>query len=91
MRPTSGWWTWTKPSTGTAAATSSPPPPRPCGGFSSISARDKKRPKRGGDASGVDLDQIELAPPDTDDEELIALDDALTPAGRRGSRRCRDS
>jgi RNA polymerase sigma factor (TIGR02999 family) len=41
-------------------------------------ARDKKRAKRGGgELRRVDLDQIEIAL-DTDDEELIALDDALT-------------
>jgi RNA polymerase sigma factor (TIGR02999 family) len=40
-------------------------------------ARDKKRDKRGGERHRVDLDQIEIAL-DTDDEELIALDDALT-------------
>ena len=40
-------------------------------------ARDKKRDKRGGDRLRVDLDHIELAL-DTSDEQLIALDDALT-------------
>ncbi|MGO9467967.1 MAG: ECF-type sigma factor [Isosphaeraceae bacterium] len=40
-------------------------------------ARDKKRAKRGGERHRVDLDQIEIAL-DTNDEELIALDDALT-------------
>ena len=40
-------------------------------------ARDKKRAKRGGERRRIDLDQIEIAL-DTDDEELIALDDALT-------------
>jgi len=40
-------------------------------------ARDKKRSKRGGERHRVDLDHIEIAL-DTDDEELIALDDALT-------------
>ena len=40
-------------------------------------ARDKKRAKRGGECHRVDLDHIEIAL-DTDDEELIALDDALT-------------
>jgi RNA polymerase sigma factor (TIGR02999 family) len=39
-------------------------------------ARDKKRTKRGGECHRVDLDQIEIAL-DTDDEELIALDEAL--------------
>jgi RNA polymerase sigma factor (TIGR02999 family) len=40
-------------------------------------ARDKKRSKRGGERHRVDLDHIEIAL-DTNDEELIALDDALT-------------
>jgi len=40
-------------------------------------ARDKKRAKRGGERRRVDLDQIEIAL-DTDDEQLIALDEALT-------------
>jgi len=40
-------------------------------------ARDRKRIKRGGDRRRVDLDQIEIAL-DTDDEQLVALDDALT-------------
>ena len=31
MKPTCGWWTWSRPNTGTAAATSSPRPPRRCG------------------------------------------------------------
>ena len=37
----------------------------------------KKRAKRGGEFQRVDLDHIEIAL-DTDDEELIALDDALS-------------
>jgi RNA polymerase sigma factor (TIGR02999 family) len=40
-------------------------------------ARDKKRAKRGGERRRVDLDKIELAL-DTNDEQLIALDEALT-------------
>jgi RNA polymerase sigma factor (TIGR02999 family) len=40
-------------------------------------ARDKKRAKRGGEHHRVNLDHIEIAL-DTDDEELIALDEALT-------------
>ncbi len=40
-------------------------------------ARDKKRAKRGGECHRVDLDHIKIAL-DTDDKELIALDDALT-------------
>src|SRR5262245_1451217 len=40
-------------------------------------ARDKKRVKRGGDRCRVNLDQIEIAL-DTNDEQLIALDEALT-------------
>jgi RNA polymerase sigma factor (TIGR02999 family) len=40
-------------------------------------ARDKKRAKRGGDRHRVDLDQVEIAL-DTNDEQLIALDQALT-------------
>jgi RNA polymerase sigma factor (TIGR02999 family) len=40
-------------------------------------ARDKKRAKRGGECHRVDLDHIEIAL-DTKDEELIALDDALS-------------
>jgi RNA polymerase sigma factor (TIGR02999 family) len=40
-------------------------------------ARDKKRAKRGGGRRRVDLDQIEIAL-DTNDEQLIALDEALT-------------
>jgi RNA polymerase sigma factor (TIGR02999 family) len=40
-------------------------------------ARDKKRAKRGGERRRVDLDQVEIAL-DTSDEQLIALDDALT-------------
>jgi RNA polymerase sigma factor (TIGR02999 family) len=39
-------------------------------------ARDKKRVKRGGQLHRVDLDQVEIAL-DTEDEQLIALDDAL--------------
>jgi RNA polymerase sigma factor (TIGR02999 family) len=39
-------------------------------------ARDKKRVKRGGERRRVDLDKIEIAL-DTDDEQLIALDEAL--------------
>lgn len=39
-------------------------------------ARDKKRLKRGGDRQRIDLDHIELAL-ETDDDELIALDEAL--------------
>jgi RNA polymerase sigma factor (TIGR02999 family) len=40
-------------------------------------ARDKKRAKRGGERRRVNLDQIEIAL-DTSDEQLIALDEALT-------------
>jgi RNA polymerase sigma factor (TIGR02999 family) len=40
-------------------------------------ARDKKRVKRGGERRRVDLDQLEIAL-DTNDEQLIALDEALT-------------
>jgi RNA polymerase sigma factor (TIGR02999 family) len=40
-------------------------------------ARDKKREKRGGNRLRVDLDHIEIAL-NTSDEQLIALDDALT-------------
>src|SRR5262245_62545903 len=40
-------------------------------------ARDKKRLKRGGQRRRVDLDHIEIAL-DTEDEQLIALDEALT-------------
>jgi RNA polymerase sigma factor (TIGR02999 family) len=40
-------------------------------------ARDKKRDKRGSERHRVELDQIEIAL-ETNDEELIALDDALT-------------
>jgi RNA polymerase sigma factor (TIGR02999 family) len=40
-------------------------------------ARDKKRAKRGGESRRVDLDRIEIAL-DTSDEQLIALDEALT-------------
>ena len=40
-------------------------------------ARDKKRAKRGGECRRVDLDNIEIAL-DTEYEELIALDGALT-------------
>ncbi len=39
-------------------------------------ARDKKRLKRGGGRQRLDLDKVELAL-ETDDEELIALDEAL--------------
>lgn len=39
-------------------------------------ARDKKRVKRGGDRRRVDLDQVEIAL-DTNDEQLIELDEAL--------------
>jgi RNA polymerase sigma factor (TIGR02999 family) len=39
-------------------------------------ARDKKRVKRGGERRRVDLDQIEIAL-DTNDEQLILLDEAL--------------
>ena len=40
-------------------------------------ARDKKRVKRGGERRRVDLDQIEIAL-DTNDEQLLELDEALT-------------
>jgi RNA polymerase sigma factor (TIGR02999 family) len=40
-------------------------------------ARDNKRAKRGGERRRVDLDRIEIAL-DTSDEQLIALDEALT-------------
>ena len=40
-------------------------------------ARDKKRVKRGGERRRVDLDQMEIAL-DTNDEQLIELDAALT-------------
>jgi RNA polymerase sigma factor (TIGR02999 family) len=40
-------------------------------------ARDKKRIKRGGPRRRVDLDRLEIAL-DTNDEQLIALDEALT-------------
>ena len=40
-------------------------------------ARDKKRAKRGGERRRVDLDRIEIAL-DTSDDQLIALDEALT-------------
>jgi RNA polymerase sigma factor (TIGR02999 family) len=40
-------------------------------------ARDKKRAKRGGERRRVDLDRIEIAL-DTNDEQLIALDEAIT-------------
>jgi RNA polymerase sigma factor (TIGR02999 family) len=39
-------------------------------------ARDKKRLKRGGEHRRVDLDQVEIAL-DTDDEQLISIDEAL--------------
>ena len=39
-------------------------------------ARDKKRLKRGGERRRVDLDKVEIAL-DGDDEQLIALDEAL--------------
>jgi RNA polymerase sigma factor (TIGR02999 family) len=39
-------------------------------------ARDKNRQKRGGRARRIDLDQVESAL-ETDDEELLALDEAL--------------
>jgi RNA polymerase sigma factor (TIGR02999 family) len=39
-------------------------------------ARDKKRLKRGGERHRIDLDQIEIAL-ETQDEELIVLDEAL--------------
>jgi len=40
-------------------------------------ARDKKRLKRGGERHRVDLDHIEIAL-DSNDEDLMALDEALT-------------
>jgi RNA polymerase sigma factor (TIGR02999 family) len=39
-------------------------------------ARDKKRLKRGGDRQRIDFDRVEIAL-DTNDEQLIALDEAL--------------
>jgi RNA polymerase sigma factor (TIGR02999 family) len=39
-------------------------------------ARDKKRQKRGGGSRRIDLDQVESAL-ETDDEELLALEEAL--------------
>ena len=39
-------------------------------------ARDKKRLKRGGDLRRIDLEQVDLAD-DANDEQLIALDEAL--------------
>jgi RNA polymerase sigma factor (TIGR02999 family) len=44
-------------------------------------ARDKKRLKRGGGRQRMNLDQVELAL-ETDDEELIALDEALEKLGQ---------
>src|SRR5262245_64739961 len=40
-------------------------------------ARESKRLKRGGDRRRIDLDQVEVAL-DTSDDQLIALDEALT-------------
>jgi RNA polymerase sigma factor (TIGR02999 family) len=40
-------------------------------------ARDKKRLKRGSERRRVDFDQVEIAL-DTDDEQLIAIDEALS-------------
>jgi RNA polymerase sigma factor (TIGR02999 family) len=40
-------------------------------------ARDRRRLKRGGDCRRIDLDQVEIAL-DTSDEQLIALDEALS-------------
>jgi RNA polymerase sigma factor (TIGR02999 family) len=40
-------------------------------------ARDKKRLKRGGDKSRIDLDRIQVAV-DTSDDQLVELDEALT-------------
>jgi RNA polymerase sigma factor (TIGR02999 family) len=45
------------------------------------SARDKHRLKRGGSRRRIDLDRVELAL-ETDDEDLIALDEALEKLGR---------
>jgi RNA polymerase sigma factor (TIGR02999 family) len=44
-------------------------------------ARDKKRLKRGGNRRRVDFDKITIAL-DTDDDELVALDDALESLGQ---------
>jgi RNA polymerase sigma factor (TIGR02999 family) len=40
-------------------------------------ARDKKRVKRGGERCRIDLDRVEIAL-DTNDEQLLALDEALS-------------
>jgi RNA polymerase sigma factor (TIGR02999 family) len=49
------------------------------------SARRKKRFKRGGDLQRVELEQVELAAPMPDDE-LLALDEALTRLGQTDAR-----
>src|SRR4051812_31408347 len=47
-------------------------------------ARDKKRLKRGGGRQRIDLDRVELAL-ETDDEDLIALDESLEKLEREDS------
>ena len=88
-RRTCGWWTPTRPSTGTAAATSSPPPPRPCGASSSnrpaasaaasaAAGTGARRPRR-----SIDAGRWTAA-----DDDLLALDEALDQlAARRPGRR----
>ncbi len=54
-----------------------PRQPRPCG-ESSLSARGRKhREKRGGGAEHVDVDELEIAAPPGNEEESLAVHEAL--------------
>ena len=72
--------------TGTAAATSSPPPPRPCAASSSTAARRKQaaqaRRRPAAASTSTDADAGRRPPAD----DLLALDEALDPAGRGATR-----
>ena len=74
-----------EPGAGTAGATSSPPRPRRCGGSWSTAPAASGARSTGGDRRRVDLDEAgdAIAPPVDD---LLALDEALDEARRRGPR-----
>ena len=88
MRPTFGWSTVRRPSTGTAAAIFSRPRPRPCGGYLVESARSKAREKRGGDWKRIDFEALDVTTSVSPDQ-LVALDDALATIGGPGPGRGR--
>ena len=73
--------------TGTAAGTSSPPPPRPCAASSSTAPAGKRPGQARRRTGGGSTSTTAAAPPaDGPADDLLALDEALDPAGRRGPR-----